>query len=81
MINERGRPRPGLVHHTDQGIVYASAAYRDILKAHHLIPSMSRKGDCYDNAVSESFFSGLKNELVRGRDFKTRQEARSAIFE
>jgi len=81
MAIERRQPRPGLVHHTDQGIVYAAAAYREILKAHHLIPSMSRKGDCYDNAVAESFFSGLKNEFVWDRDFKTRQEARSAIFE
>ena len=81
MAIERRQPRPGLVHHTDQGIVYASAAYRDILKAHHVIPSMSRKGDCYDNAVAESFFSGLKNELVWSNDFRTRAEARSAIFE
>ena len=56
MAIERRQPRPGLVHHTDQGIVHASAAYRDILKAHRLVPSMSRKGDCYDNAVAESFF-------------------------
>jgi transposase InsO family protein len=46
-----------------------------------MIPSMSRKGDCYDNAVAESFFSNLKNELTWDRDFKTRSEARSAIFE
>ena len=81
MAIERRQPRPGLVHHTDQGILYASAAYREILKAHHLVPSMSRKGDCYDNAVAESFFSGLKNELVWSNDFRTRAEARSAIFE
>lgn len=81
MAIERRKPGPGLIHHTDQGIVYASAVYREILKAHRMLPSMSRKGDCYDNAVAESFFSNLKNELVWGADFKTRAEARSAIFE
>jgi transposase InsO family protein len=81
MAIERRQPKPGLIHHTDQGIVYASAVYREILKAHHLLPSMSHKGDCYDNAVAESFFSGLKNELIWGRDFKTRSEARNVIFE
>lgn len=53
-------------------ILYASASYRGILKAHRMLPSMSRKGDCYDNAVAERFFSGFKNELLWGRDFKTR---------
>lgn len=81
MAIERRQPKPGLVHHTDQGLLYATSAYREILQAHHMIPSMSRKGDCYDNAVAESFFSGLKNELIWDRDFKTRSEARSAIFE
>lgn len=81
MAIERRQPEPGLIHHTDQGILYATASYRAILKAHHLLPSMSRKGDCYDNAVAESFFSGLKNELIWDQDFRTRAEARSAIFE
>lgn len=81
MAIERRQPEPGLVHHTDQGTLYATAAYREILRRHHMLPSMSRKGDCYDNAVAESFFSGLKNELVWDRDFRTRGEARSAIFE
>jgi putative transposase len=81
MAIERRQPEPGLIHHTDQGTLYATAAYREILRRHHMLPSMSRKGDCYDNAVAESFFSGLKNELVWGRDFRTRSEARSAIFE
>lgn len=81
MAIARRNPKPGLIHHTDQGILYASASYRTILKGHHMIPSMSRKGDCYDNAVAESFFSGLKNELVWGCDFKTRSGARSALFE
>ena len=81
MALERRHPNPGLIHHSDQGILYATASYRQILTAHGLIPSMSRKGNCYDNAVAESFFSGLKNELIWHRDFRTREEARSAIFE
>jgi transposase InsO family protein len=51
------------------------------MKAHHMLPSMSRKGNCHDNACPESFFSGLKNELTWDQDFRTRAEARSAIFE
>jgi transposase InsO family protein len=81
MAIERRQPPPGLIHHTDQGILYATVSYRAIMKAHHMLPSMSRKGDCYDNAVAESFFSGLKNELTWDHDFRTRTEARSAIFE
>jgi transposase InsO family protein len=81
MAIERRKPKPGLIHHTDQGILYATSAYRAILQAHHMLPSMSRKGDCYDNACAESFFSGLKNELTWDQDFRTRAEARSAIFE
>jgi transposase InsO family protein len=81
MAIERRRPEPGLVHHTDQGMLYATPAYRAILAQHGMIPSMSRKGDCYDNAVAESFFSNLKNELLWDRDLRTRSEARSAVFE
>ena len=81
MAIERRQPEPGLIHHTDQGTLYATTAYREILRRHHMLPSMSRKGDCYDNAVAESFFSNLKNELTWDRDFKTRSAARSAIFE
>jgi putative transposase len=81
MAIERRQPPPGLIHHSDQGNVYATPAYRAILKRHHMLPSMSKKGDCYDNAVAESFFSGLKNELLWDRNFNTTREARSAIFE
>ena len=81
MAIERRQPKPGLLHHTDQGLLYATPDYRAILKAHHMMASMSNKGDCYDNAVAESFFSGLKNELLWDRNFRTRSEARSAIFE
>jgi transposase InsO family protein len=69
-----------VLHHTDRGALYGSDEYRDRLKKAGIIPSMSRKGDCYDNAVAESFFSTLKNELITGRDFKDRDCARSEIF-
>lgn len=81
MAIEHRRPTPGLVHHTDQGILYATSAYRAILTQQRMIPSMSRKGDCYDNAVAESFFSNLKNELTWHHDFRSRDEARTAIFD
>lgn len=74
-------PKPGLIHHTDQGIQYRASDYQAILKIHDMIPSMSRKGNCHDNAVAESFFSHLKNELVYHKNFADRDEARSAIFD
>lgn len=74
-------PNPGLVHHSDRGQLYLATAYRDLLNAHGMIQSMSKKGDCYDNAVVESFFSNLKNELTWHRSFQTRDEARRAIFD
>ena len=70
-----------LITHTDRGSQYASQAYRDQLSRYEIIQSMSRKGNCYDNAFVESFFRILKVELVYTRKFKTRQEARNAIFE
>ncbi|MCJ7557608.1 MAG: IS3 family transposase [Gammaproteobacteria bacterium] len=73
--------QPGLIHHSDQGCQYTSGAYQGLLRAHDMIPSMSRKGNCYDNAVVESFFSNLKNELVHNRMFDNPDEARSAIFD
>jgi len=75
------RPARGLVHHSDRGSQYASGAYRAVLAAHGLLASMSRKGDCWDNAVAESFFATLEAELILGADWATRAEARSAIFE
>lgn len=74
-------PQPGLVHHTDQGTLYSAHAYRERLSARGLQPSMSAKGNAYDNAVAESFFSNLKNELVHHCDFHTREAARVAIFD
>jgi putative transposase len=76
------RVKPGLIHHTDQGRQYSSTAYQTVLERHGMIASMSRRGNCYDNAVAESFFSSLKNELVHhNNSFQTRDEARTAIFE
>ena len=75
------RPPQGLVHHSDRGVQYASGAYRQRLAAAGVRPSMSRRGNCYDNAAMESFWSTLKRELVHRRDFQTRAEARAAIFE
>lgn len=75
------RPRPGLIHHSDQGATYTSGAYQRRVSQAGLVASMSRKGNCYDNAVVESFFSTLKNELVHDQDFRTREEAQAAVFE
>ncbi|MGH7146449.1 MAG: IS3 family transposase [Nitrospiraceae bacterium] len=72
--------RAGLIHHSDQGAQYSSLAYRHRLTALGLTPSMSRKGNCYDNAVAESFFSTLKNELIHERTYQTRDEASQDIF-
>lgn len=66
--------------HTDRGNLYTSYKYQKILKVHGMIPSMSRKGDCYDNAVAESFFASLKNEWIFYKDYRTRREAKSDIF-
>lgn len=81
MAIEHRDPKAGLIHHTDQGIVYTAGGYRAILNQQNMIPSMSRKGDPYDNAVAESFFSNLKNELTWHCRFKTRDQARAAIFD
>ena len=79
-LNQR-LPQSGLIHHTDQGPLYSARAYRQQLNAHGMRPSMSGKGNAYDNAVAESFFSNLKNELVHHCDFANRDEARAAIFD
>jgi transposase InsO family protein len=74
------RPAPGLVHHSDRGVQYASAEYQALLAQHGMTCSMSRKGDCWDNAVAESFFATLELELIVKSDWRTRDEARRAIF-
>ena len=81
MAYRRRRPVRGLLHHSDRGSQYASEDYRNLLKDYGMQMSMSRKGDCWDNAVMESFFSTLKKELVHHRKYRTRAEARQEIFE
>ena len=75
------RPGRGVLHHTDRGSQYAAEDYRALLTAHGMECSMSRVGDCWDNAVAESFFATLKRELAADADWHTRDEARTAVFE
>jgi putative transposase len=75
------QPAPGLLHHSDRGSQYTGGAYRALLTAHGLVASMSKKGDCWDNAVAESFFATLEIELILEADWLTRDDARHAIFE
>ncbi len=81
MAIARRNPKSNVLHHTDQGSIYASDDYIAKLASNRMIRSMSRKGDCYDNAVAESFFSTLKNELVVDKVFETRERARGEIFD
>jgi putative transposase len=81
MAVKNRRPPPNLIHHSDRGSQYASNDFQKLLDDHDMICSMSRKGNCWDNAVAESFFHSLKTELVHHEDFATREEARLAIFE
>ena len=76
----RRRPGAGLTHHSDRGSQYASNAFRRLLKAHGIKGSMSRKGDCWDNAVVESFFGSFKQERVQWRHYQTRHEAHQDIL-
>jgi putative transposase len=71
----------GVLHYSDRGSQYACGDYRALLATHAMTCSMSRKGDCWDNAVVESFFATLKTELVGDADWATREEARTALFE
>jgi transposase InsO family protein len=75
------RPKAGLIHHSDRGSQYASKAFRKLLKTHGFKGSMSRKGDCWDNAVVESFFGSLKQERVHWRHYQTRYEAQQDILD
>ena len=75
------RPGAGVLHHADRGSQYACGDYQALLVGHGMVCSMSRKGDCYDNAVVESFFATFKTELVEDATWATRDDARTAIFE
>ena len=80
MAQRTRRPAPGALHHSDQGRQYSSAGYQAALAAAGLTPSMSRRGDCWDNAVVESFFATLKTELLHRHAWATRADAQRAVF-
>jgi len=75
------RPAAGLIMHTDRGSQYGADSYRQLLTQHSIAPSMSRKGNCWDNAVVESFFHTLKTELIYTEDFDTHEQTQMAVFE
>jgi transposase InsO family protein len=81
MAVARRRPDAGLLHHSDRGVQYACDDYQHLLQSHGMEVSMSGKGDCWDNAAMESFWSTLKNELVHHERYETREQARQSIFE
>lgn len=81
MALETRSPSEGLIWHTDRGSQYASSSHRKILNTYNITQSMSRKGNCWDNSVAESFFHTLKTELTYHFDFKTRGDAKKIIFE
>jgi transposase InsO family protein len=81
MALARRQPGAGLLHHSDRGSQYTSEGYQTLLKQHRIEISMSKKGDCYDNALMESFFGTLKEECVERQKFSTRAEAKQVIFE
>ena len=76
----RRRPKAGLIHHSDRGSQYVSKAFRRLLKVYSILGSMSRKGDCWDNAVVESFFGSLKQELIQWKNYQTRYKAQQDIL-
>lgn len=78
---KRQRPTPELIFHSDRGVQYACNDFREQLSKYRMLQSMSETGDCYDNAVTESFFATLKKELVYRRKYKTRWQARQSIFQ
>jgi putative transposase len=81
MALQRYRPPEGLIHHSDRGVQYAAEPYRQVLERHGITQSMSRRGNCLDNAPMESFFASLKKEHVHHARFRTREEARAAVFD
>lgn len=81
LTQRRPDPGAGLIHHSDRGVQYACESYRELLKSHGLIPSMSATGDCHDNAVAERFMGSLKTEWVHHQRYATREQARLSVFE
>ena len=80
MAIRRRHPQPGLLHHSDRGSQYASDGYQDILHQVSMVCSMSRKGNCWDNAVMERFFGSLKREWIKGKIYPTREDAKKDLF-
>ncbi len=80
MALARRQPRPGVVHHSDRGSQYAGEACQKLLRDHGMVCSMSRRGDCWDNAVVESFNATIKTELIHRTRWNTREEARAAVY-
>jgi putative transposase len=80
MALTRRRPRPGLVHHSDRGSQYTSLAFGKTIEAAGVLPSMGRRGDAFDNALAESFFATLETELLDRHSFRSRDQARLALF-
>jgi len=81
MAVQRRRPKNSVLVHSDQGSQYGSDDWLRFCRDHRLVPSMSRRGNCWDNAVAESFFSSLKKERIRKHIYRTRSEARSDVFD
>lgn len=81
MAIDRRAPPAGLLHHSDRGVQYAAHAFRGLLERHGIVCSMSGKGNCYDNAVKESFFHTLKTELCDHERYRTRDQARASVFD
>ncbi|MCA8881380.1 MAG: DDE-type integrase/transposase/recombinase [Rhodobacteraceae bacterium] len=81
MTLQNRRPAPGLICHSDRGVQYGSGDYRPLQDSWKAVTSMSRKGDCLDNAPIESYFGSLKTELVHHATFRSRREARASLFE
>ena len=81
MAIEHRRPSAGLIHHSDRGVQYAAEAFTNVLDDHEMLASMSRKGNCYDNAAMESFFHSLKTEHVRHEHYRTHAEACASLFD
>jgi putative transposase len=81
MAIQRRGPREGLLHHSDRGVQYACSHYQQLLRTHGIGCSMSRAGNCYDNAVTESFFATLKCEHVHHQRYRTRHQASASVFE
>ena len=81
MAIDRRSPPSGMIHHSDRGVQYAARSFQGLLDQHDIECSMSRKGNCYDNAVKESFFHTLKTELCDHEQYRTREEARASVFD